>query len=102
MTPRRVSVSLPFTVVTVPLSPTTALSLRSAIVVTGLSLGFGLAITERTTYDGVAFVRLSGDRLPAMRIWIDPDKAAARGLTAGDILRAVGQSVCPRLVGRLL
>ncbi|HZW59226.1 MAG TPA: efflux RND transporter permease subunit [Woeseiaceae bacterium] len=35
--------------------------------------------------DGVAFVRLSGSRRPAMRIWIDPQQLAARGLTVTDI-----------------
>jgi multidrug efflux pump len=35
--------------------------------------------------DGVAFVRLSGERRPAMRIWIDPQRMAARDLTVTDI-----------------
>ncbi|MEQ9562190.1 MAG: efflux RND transporter permease subunit, partial [Woeseiaceae bacterium] len=35
--------------------------------------------------DGVAFVRLSGERRPAMRIWVDPQRLAARGLTVTDI-----------------
>ncbi|HSD68573.1 MAG TPA: efflux RND transporter permease subunit [Woeseiaceae bacterium] len=35
--------------------------------------------------NGVAFVRLSGERRKAMRIWIDPQRMAARGLTVTDI-----------------
>ncbi len=35
--------------------------------------------------DGVAFVRLSGERRPAMRIWLDPLRMAARDLTVTDI-----------------
>jgi multidrug efflux pump len=35
--------------------------------------------------DGVAFIRLSGSRTPAMRIWIDPKLLAARQLTVTDI-----------------
>ncbi|MDZ7770332.1 MAG: efflux RND transporter permease subunit [Woeseiaceae bacterium] len=35
--------------------------------------------------DGVAFVRVSGSRRPAMRIWIDPQRLAARGSTVADI-----------------
>lgn len=35
--------------------------------------------------DGVAFVRLSGERRPAMRIWVDPQRLAARNLTVTDI-----------------
>src|SRR5690606_6429242 len=36
---------------------------------------------------GEAMIFGAGDY--AMRIWIDPDQAAARGLTAGDIVRAI-------------
>jgi multidrug efflux pump len=35
--------------------------------------------------DGVAFIRLSGERRPAMRIWVDPQRLAARSLTVTDI-----------------
>ena len=34
---------------------------------------------------GVAFVRGSGSRRPAMRIWVDPKRLAARGLVVTDI-----------------
>ena len=35
--------------------------------------------------DGVASIRLSGSRRPAMRIWLDRDALAARGLTVQDV-----------------
>src|SRR5690242_17403683 len=39
--------------------------------------------------DGVGDVRLFGNRDYAMRVWIDPGRAAALGLTAGDIVSAL-------------
>src|SRR5690606_6022953 len=39
--------------------------------------------------DGVGDVRVFGARDYAMRIWLDPDKVAARGLTAGEVLAAL-------------
>ncbi len=39
--------------------------------------------------DGVGGVNVFGSRDYAMRIWIDPDKAAARGLNAGEIVAAL-------------
>jgi len=39
--------------------------------------------------EGVGDVRVFGSRDYAMRIWIDPDKAAARNLTAGEIVQAL-------------
>ena len=38
---------------------------------------------------GVADFQVFGERQYAMRIWIDPDKAAADGISAGDILGAL-------------
>ena len=38
---------------------------------------------------GVGDVRVFGARDYAMRIWLDPDKVAARGLTAGDVVAAL-------------
>ncbi len=38
---------------------------------------------------GVADVRIFGERKFAMRLWIDPDKLAERGLTAGDVVSAL-------------
>lgn len=48
---------------------------------------------------GQAVVFGAGDY--AMRIWIDPDQAAARGLTAGDILRAVREQNVQVSAGQL-
>ncbi len=39
--------------------------------------------------DGVGDVRVFGARDYAMRIWIDPDKAAVRNLTAGEVVKAL-------------
>ena len=44
--------------------------------------------------DGVGDVRVFGARDYSMRIWLDPDKVAARNLTAGDVVQALrGQNV---------
>ena len=44
--------------------------------------------------DGVGDVRVFGARDYSMRIWLDPDKVAARNLTAGEVLAALrGQNV---------
>src|SRR6266567_2439123 len=44
--------------------------------------------------DGVGDVRVFGARDYAMRIWLDPDKVAARNLTASDVVTALqGQNV---------
>ena len=42
-----------------------------------------------TRIDGVGDVRLFGSRDYAMRVWIDPGRAAALNLTAGDIVSAL-------------
>ncbi|MGO1080652.1 efflux RND transporter permease subunit [Inquilinus sp. CA228] len=39
--------------------------------------------------DGVGDVRIFGARDYAMRVWLDPDKAASRNLTAGEIVAAL-------------
>ncbi|WP_395747503.1 efflux RND transporter permease subunit [Prosthecobacter sp.] len=44
---------------------------------------------ELTRLPGVGQVNIFGGGDYAMRIWIDPDKAAARGLTSGDIVNAI-------------
>jgi multidrug efflux pump len=44
---------------------------------------------ELTRLAGVGQVNIFGGGDYAMRIWIDPDKAAARGLTSGDIVNAI-------------
>jgi HAE1 family hydrophobic/amphiphilic exporter-1 len=38
---------------------------------------------------GVANVQIFGERKFAMRLWLDPDKLAARGLTAADVVSAL-------------
>jgi hydrophobe/amphiphile efflux-1 (HAE1) family protein len=44
--------------------------------------------------EGVGDVRVFGARNYSMRIWLDPDKVAARNLTAGDVVQALrGQNV---------
>ena len=48
---------------------------------------------------GQAFVFGAGDY--AMRIWIDPERAAARGITAGDILAAVREQNVQVSAGQL-
>ncbi|MBF2056318.1 MAG: efflux RND transporter permease subunit [Cyanobacterium sp. T60_A2020_053] len=39
--------------------------------------------------DGVADVRIFGERRYAMRLWIDPNKLASRGLTTADVTNAI-------------
>jgi HAE1 family hydrophobic/amphiphilic exporter-1 len=41
--------------------------------------------------DGVGDVRIFGARDYSMRIWLDPEKIAARNMTAGDVVRALQQ-----------
>ena len=38
---------------------------------------------------GVSDVFIIGQRDYSMRIWVDPDKLAARSLTAGDVVNAI-------------
>jgi multidrug efflux pump len=42
-----------------------------------------------SSIDGVARVQIGGQRTPAMRVWLNRRAIAARGLTVGDIERAV-------------
>jgi multidrug efflux pump len=42
-----------------------------------------------TSIPGVASANIGGGQTMAMRVWIDPDKLAARGLTAGDVATAL-------------
>ena len=41
--------------------------------------------------DGVGDVQMFGQGPYSMRVWLDPDKLAARGLTAGDVVNALRQ-----------
>jgi multidrug efflux pump len=51
--------------------------------------------------EGVGLVRMSGRRKPAMRIWIDPKRLAARGLTVTDIEDALRRENVQVPSGRL-
>ncbi|MDH4107641.1 MAG: efflux RND transporter permease subunit [Gammaproteobacteria bacterium] len=51
--------------------------------------------------EGVAFVRASGERRKAMRIWVDTKRLAARGLTVGDIEDALRRENVQIPSGRL-
>jgi len=51
--------------------------------------------------DGVGTVRISGERRKAMRIWVDPRRLAARGLTVGDIEDALRRENVQIPSGRL-
>ena len=51
--------------------------------------------------EGVAYVRGSGLRRPAMRIWVDPKRLAARGLTVTDIEDALRRENVQIPSGRL-
>ena len=51
--------------------------------------------------DGVAMIRGSGNRRPAMRIWVDPKRLAARGLTVTDIEDALRRENVQIPSGRL-
>ena len=44
---------------------------------------------ELSRVPGVGDVFLFGQRDYSMRIWVDPDKLAARNLTAGDVVAAI-------------
>src|SRR3546814_20112188 len=56
-----------------------------------------------TRVDGIGDVQVFGARDYAMRVWIDPGRAAELGLTAGDIvaaLRAQNVQVAAGVVGQ--
>ncbi|HVI31575.1 efflux RND transporter permease subunit [Phenylobacterium sp.] len=51
--------------------------------------------------DGVGDVQMFGSGPYAMRIWLDPEQVAARGLTAGDVIRAVREQNVQVVAGQL-
>ncbi|NBS32751.1 MAG: hydrophobe/amphiphile efflux-1 family RND transporter, partial [Planctomycetia bacterium] len=51
--------------------------------------------------DGVGDVAFLGARDYAMRIWLDPNKLATRGLTAGDVVKALREQNVQVPTGRL-
>ncbi|MDH3747011.1 MAG: efflux RND transporter permease subunit [Gammaproteobacteria bacterium] len=58
-------------------------------------------IDALSVVDGVALVRGSGSRRPAMRVWVDPKKLAARSLTVTDIEDALRRENVQIPSGRL-
>lgn len=58
-------------------------------------------IDALSVVNGVARVRQSGSRRPAMRIWVDPKRLAARGLTVTDIEDALRRENVQIPSGRL-
>ena len=50
---------------------------------------------------GVGQIRLFGGGDYAMRIWLDPDKVASRGMTAGDVVRAIQEQNVQVSAGQL-
>ncbi|HEX8963043.1 MAG TPA: efflux RND transporter permease subunit, partial [Rhodocyclaceae bacterium] len=50
---------------------------------------------------GVGYVRLFGARDYSMRIWLDPDKMARLGVTAGDVQRAIQEQNVAVPAGRI-
>ncbi|RZI44030.1 multidrug efflux RND transporter permease subunit [Herbaspirillum sp. HC18] len=50
---------------------------------------------------GVGFVRIFGARDYSMRIWLDPDKMARLGVTAGDVQRVVSEQNVVAPAGRI-
>lgn len=58
-------------------------------------------VDRLSAIDGVSQVRIGGERLPAMRIWLDRQALAARGLTVLDVETALRQQNVERPAGRL-
>ncbi|TYT26636.1 multidrug efflux RND transporter permease subunit [Luteimonas viscosa] len=56
---------------------------------------------ELSRISGVGDAQLFGGGDYAMRLWLDPDKIASRGLTAGDVLRAVREQNVQVSAGQL-
>lgn len=48
-----------------------------------------LVVDRLSAVDGVARVRIGGERRPAMRVWLDRQQMAARGVTPGDVEAAL-------------
>src|SRR3954449_7809777 len=46
---------------------------------------------ELLRLDGVGYITIFGERQYSLRIWLDPEKLAAFGLTAGDVVGAVNK-----------
>ena len=46
-------------------------------------------VDQLSVVDGVARVRVGGQRRYAMRVWLDPEKIATLGMTPGDVVKAI-------------
>jgi len=51
--------------------------------------------------EGVGDVQMFGSGPYAMRVWLDPEKVAARGLSAGDVIRAIREQNVQIAAGQL-
>ena len=58
-------------------------------------------VDQLSVVDGVARVRIGGARRQAMRIWLDKQALAARGLTAADVERAIREQNIDLPSGRI-
>jgi multidrug efflux pump len=56
---------------------------------------------EMLRVPGVSDVNVMGQRDYSMRIWVDPDKLAARSLTAGDVVNAIREQNAQVASGRI-
>jgi len=56
---------------------------------------------ELARLDGVSDVGVLGQRDYSMRIWVDPDKLAARGLTPGDVVKALREQNAQVAAGQI-
>ena len=56
---------------------------------------------ELSRLDGVGDVQVFGAGQYSMRIWLDPEKVASRGLTAGDVVRAIREQNLDVAAGQL-
>ncbi len=58
-------------------------------------------VDRLSSIDGVAAIRLSGGRRPAMRVWLDREALAARGLTVQDVERTLRSENVELPAGRI-
>jgi multidrug efflux pump len=56
---------------------------------------------ELARLDGVGDAMVFGQRDYSMRVWVDPAKLASRGMTAGDVVRALQEQNVPVAAGQL-
>lgn len=58
-------------------------------------------VDQLSTVNGVSSIRIGGDRLPAMRIWLDSEAMAARQLTAAEVEEALRRQNVEQPAGRI-